>query len=229
MALGAGAFVRTHLRAAGHTDLPEPSGDRLRVLLVIGRPGGSGDVPFRSVASRLVRGGADQMQGLDLDVLRPATFQRLSEMLHAAHDAGRPYHVVHFDGHGTWLDLTDLDFEPGGNGEDSSATAALQGRSSGGVDVSPWRYGVSAAGPVRPGQHGYLLFEDPASEARSQFVDGPILGRLLTATGVPVLVLNAGRSAYAEARDQPSRIRFDQRMAARLAERTRVSWRGTAA
>ena len=112
VALAAGAFVRTHLRAAGHPDLPEPSGDRLRVLLVICRPGGREDVPFRSVASRLVRGGAGQMEGLDLDVLRPATFARLSQVLHAAHDAGRPYHVVHFDGHGTWLDLADLGIEP---------------------------------------------------------------------------------------------------------------------
>jgi hypothetical protein len=56
---------------------------------------------------------------------------------------------------------------------------------------------------VRPGQHGYLLFEDPKSEENQQLVDGPTLGRLLIATGVPVLVLNACRSAYAEARDQP--------------------------
>jgi len=177
LALGAKAFVRTHLRAAGHPDLPEPAGDRLRVLLVICRPGGRADVPFRSVASRLVRGGAEQMAGLDLDVLRPATFARLSEVLHSAHAAGRPYHVVHFDGHGTWVDVTDL----------------------AGVDLSPHRY----LAPVRSGQHGYLLFEDPGSEQNQQFVDGPTLGRLLTETGVPVLVLNACRSAYAEAVQAP--------------------------
>jgi hypothetical protein len=39
VALGAGEFVRTHLRSAGPANLPEPSGDRLRVLLVIARPG----------------------------------------------------------------------------------------------------------------------------------------------------------------------------------------------
>jgi len=189
--LGAGAFVRTHLRAAGHPDLPEPSGERLRVLLVICRPGGREDVPFRSVASRLVRGGADRMEGLDLDVLRPATFARLSQALRAAHDAGRPYHVVHFDGHGTWLDLADLS-----KGPDEPAGG-------GGVDLSPYLYGVSTAGPVRPGQHGYLLFEDPASEQNQQLVDGPALGRLLVDTSVPVLVLNACRSAYTQARDQP--------------------------
>src|SRR5215472_3244757 len=120
VALAAGAFVRTHLRAEGHPDLPDPAGDRLRVLLVICRPGGRADVPFRSVASRLVRGGAEQMEGLDLDVLRPATFSRLSQVLRTAHRAGRPYHVVHFDGHGTYLNLQDLGIEPDGAGDSSS-------------------------------------------------------------------------------------------------------------
>ncbi len=89
VALGAGAFVRTHARAAGHPRLPAPAGDRLRVLLVICRPGGRDDVPFRSVASRLVRGGADQMAGLDLDVLRPPTFARLAAGA-ARRQGGRP-------------------------------------------------------------------------------------------------------------------------------------------
>jgi tetratricopeptide (TPR) repeat protein len=191
LALSSAAFVRTHRQAAGHPDLPEPSGDRLRVLLVICRPGGREDVPFRSVASRLVRGGADQIEGLDLDVLRPATFARLSKVLRAAHAAGSPYHVVHFDGHGSYVDLTDLGFRPDGGGGGSA------------VLLTPHMYGISVAGSVRRGQHGYLIFEDPDSEGNQQLVDGPALGRLLTATGVPVLVLNACRSAYTEARDQP--------------------------
>jgi hypothetical protein len=193
--LGAGAFVRTHLRAAGHPALPEPSGDRLRVLLAICRPGGRADVPFRSVASRLVRGGADQMAGLDLDVLRPATFARLGAVLRAAKDAGRPYHVVHFDGHGTYLDLEDLGFTPDRTGG---------GGGGAGLALSRDKYGVSVAGPARTGQHGYLLFEDPHNTENQQLVDGPTLGRLLISTGVPVLVLNACRSAYTEAAEKPA-------------------------
>src|SRR6266568_3627330 len=38
------------------------------------------------------------------------------EVLRAAHAAGRPYHVVHFDGHGSYLDLTGLGFKPDGGG-----------------------------------------------------------------------------------------------------------------
>ena len=114
LAIGAGEFVRTHLQTAGQVNLPRPAGDELRVLLVICRPGGREDVPFRSVASRLVRGGADRMEGLRLEVLRPATFARLSEVLRQAADAGQPYHVVHFDGHGTFVDLAELSGQGGG-------------------------------------------------------------------------------------------------------------------
>ena len=50
----AGAFVRTLAEAAVEVPVPEAA-ERLRVLLVICRPGGAADVPFRSVASHLVR------------------------------------------------------------------------------------------------------------------------------------------------------------------------------
>lgn len=194
LALDAEVFVRTHLRAAPRVRLPEAGGDRLRVLLVICRPGRDEDVPFRSVAGQLARGGGAEMDGLDLDVLRPATFARLDQVLHDAAAAGRPYHVVHFDGHGTYLDVTDLE-------EDGDGAAG--GGVGGGIRVSPLRYGLSVAGPVRAGEHGYLIFEDPDGPANQQLVGGPTLGRLLAATGVPVLVLNACRSAYTEASPQP--------------------------
>ena len=150
LALSAGTFVRTHLQAA-RADLPPPSGDRLRVLLVICRPGGRADVPFRSVASRLVRGGGAAMDGLDLDVLRPATFARLDEVLHEAAEAGRPYHVVHFDGHGTYLDVTSLHPEGGDESEDDPADQGGTGGGGGGIGMSPLRYGVSVAGRCAPG------------------------------------------------------------------------------
>jgi hypothetical protein len=192
--LGAGEFVRTHLQAARQAVLPQPAGDRLRVLLVICRPGGGDDVPFRSVASRLVRGGGQAVEGLDLDVLRPATFARLAEVLREAAAAGRPYHVVHFDGHGAYVDVTEL-------AED--VEEAADSEAGGGLPFSPLSYRPSVAGPVRPGRHGYLLFEDPSRASNQQLVDGPTLGGLLAETGVPVLVLNACRSAYAEAPQAP--------------------------
>jgi hypothetical protein len=106
LALQAGSFVRVNhtvnqpVDAARGTDTD--TGDELRVLLVICRPAGRVDVPFRSVASRLVHLAGNSGR-LAVDVLRPPTFARLTEVVDAAFRAGRPFHVVHFDGHGTYL------------------------------------------------------------------------------------------------------------------------------
>ena len=132
-------------------------------------------MPFRSVASRLVRSGAEQMRGLDLDVLRPPTYKRLAQVLRAAQDSGRPYGIVHFDGHGTYLDLTAEN------------------------DTEPTWVPPPTAGPIRHGSHGYLVFEDPTTASNQQLVDGPSLAALLAETDVPALVLGAALSAYAEA------------------------------
>ncbi len=188
LVLAAAQFVRIHRQTSTPVPRPEPGSAGLRVLLVICRPGGRDDVPFRSVASRLVRGGVDRLPWLQLDVLRPATFARLGEVLRAAADADRPYHVVHFDGHGAYQDATQLT-DPDDEG--------------GGVSVSALKYGVSLAGPIRPGRHGYLLFEDPKVATNQQLVDGPTLAKLLVRHRVPVLVLNACRSAYTEPQPDP--------------------------
>jgi tetratricopeptide (TPR) repeat protein len=186
VALRAASFVRIHSQPARPVQLPElSSGDHLRVLLVICRPAGREDVPFRSVASHLVRSDAQTaLPGLELDVLRPPTFGQLSRVLHAAAARGQPYHVVHFDGHGIYIELTSPNNHNGGP-----------------VEVSAHRYATVA--PPRPGQHGYLVFEKPSETSNQELVDGPTLGALLAQTGVPVLVLNACRSAYAEAPTQP--------------------------
>ena len=55
VALRAGAFVRVQRQAAQRPQLPQVTGDTIRVLLVICRPAGDEDVPFQSVASHLVR------------------------------------------------------------------------------------------------------------------------------------------------------------------------------
>lgn len=64
--------------------------------------------------------------------------------------------------------------------------------------MSPLRYG-----DPRSGAHGYLLFEQPEAPDNVRYVNGPELGDLLARTGVPLLVLNACRSAYAELATTP--------------------------
>ncbi len=182
LALRAGAFVRSNPQPARLLTPPDQAVQRLRILLVICRPGGATDVPFRSVASHLVRVSKDARQAFDLDVLRPPTFARLGQVLRAARDRGQPYHVVHFDGHGTWTNLAQLEGEGGG----------------GAGGLSPLRYG-----DPRSGAHGYLLFEDPEARGNVRYVNGPQLGDLLAQTDVPVLMLNACRSAHAELATTP--------------------------
>jgi tetratricopeptide (TPR) repeat protein len=181
LAVRAGAFVRALAEAAAPVAVPRAQ-ETLRVLLVICRPGGRADVPFRSVASHLVRLSSDAREAFQLDVLRPPTYAQLSRVLRAARTAGAPYHVVHFDGHGAWLD--------------DDAVAA--GRA-GGFDQQRF----SMLSPARPGSHGYLVFEDPSVKENQQLVDGPALGQLLVDGGVPVLVLNACRSAHAGLATEP--------------------------
>lgn len=181
LAVRAGAFVRALAEAAAPVVVP-PAPGTLRVLLVICRPGGRSDVPFRSVASHLVRLSSGAREVFQLDVLRPPTFAKLSRVLQAAKAAGSPYHVVHFDGHGAWL------------GDETVAAGSV-----GGFD----RQQFSVLSPPRPGSHGYLVFEDPSVKENQQLVDGPALGQLLVDGEVPVLVLNACRSAHAGLATEP--------------------------
>ena len=85
VSLRAGAFVRALAGTAAEVPVPQAAG-RLRVLLVICRPGGAVDVPFRSVASYLVRLSRQAREVLELEVLRPPTFAQLATVLHAARD-----------------------------------------------------------------------------------------------------------------------------------------------
>jgi hypothetical protein len=178
LALDAGELVRAHPQAALAPRLPKDE-IPVRVLLVISRPGVI-DVPYRSVAHHLARLRETSIGSLQLDVLRPPTFAQLTRVLQAARDNGIPYQVVHFDGHGVW----------GDPGDDQWLTAVIPPA----AGTGPGRWLASAG---RPGAHGYLLFENPALAGNVQLVDGPALGNLLADAGVPVLILNACRSAHA--------------------------------
>src|ERR1022692_4172180 len=101
LALRARAFVRSTHDAVARPMLPQSAGGPIRVLLVICRPRGRDGVPCRSGARRVLEGlrGSDAVR---LTVLRPPNFERLAHVLREAQAAGEPYHLVHFDGHGTW-------------------------------------------------------------------------------------------------------------------------------
>ncbi len=177
LALRAAVFARAHPQPAQRPQVPRTKSGPIRILLVICRPRANDDVPFRSVASRLIKGLSEENQATyQLDVLRPPSFEQLAKVLRRAKSERKPYHVVHFDGHGLYAELT-------GAGH---AAQVLQ-------QLFPV---ISSAS--RTGRHGFLLFENPQHPENVALIDGPTLGNLLAETDVPVLLLNACRSAHAD-------------------------------
>ena len=184
VALGAGGISRT-LNVADAAGTLQVPGGKLRVLMVISRPAGAADVGYQMVARPLLER-LDAVRGeVSLTVLRPPTFDALRDALREAADAGEPFHVVHFDGHG-----------------------AMPGRSAGGSHGSGG--GVGGRPPMMAGVgEGVLAFEKPGgggdlAGGGGRTGGGPIgdadlikasqVAQVLAEGKVPVVVLNACQS-----------------------------------
>jgi len=163
VALREGGISRS-LPVAGGADTLEVPGGRLRVLMVIARPAGTADVGYQMVARPLLER-LDAVRGeVHLTVLRPPTFDALAETVRQAADAGEPFHVVHFDGHGV------MPGRRGGGG------GVIEGR--------PWM--MAGAG------EGVLAFEQ--SGGGSDLVTASKVAGVLAQGRVPVVVVNACQS-----------------------------------
>jgi tetratricopeptide (TPR) repeat protein len=177
IALRVQAFVRVQSNPnLNFVPVPPADEGRIRLLYVVCRPGGTGDVSLRAIANRLLQDLGGDLARFEITALRPPTFEQLQRALTDAKAAGRPYHIVHFDGHGVYEDLSN-------------------------TVLADWlkTMSVLTLGGPRTGKHGYLLFEHPGSREKMRPVSGEELGKLLHDTGVPVLALNACQSAMHEA------------------------------
>ncbi len=76
----------------------------IRVLLISARPedDACGYLDHRASALPLVAATEELGEVLQLSLLHPATYPALEAELARAQQAGEPYHVVHFDGHGVY-------------------------------------------------------------------------------------------------------------------------------
>jgi tetratricopeptide (TPR) repeat protein len=92
--------VSRSLRAAALGESFAVEGDVLRVLMVISRPAGTRDVGYRMVARPLLERLEAVRGRVELVVLRPPTLDALERTLAREREAGRPFQIVHFDGHG---------------------------------------------------------------------------------------------------------------------------------
>jgi tetratricopeptide (TPR) repeat protein len=163
VALGAGGISRS-LPVADAAATLEVLGGKLRVLMVISRPAGTDDVGYQMVARPLLERLEAVRGEVELTVLRPPTFDALRQTVTQAADAGEPFHVVHFDGHG-----------------------AMPGRAGGGGAV----IGERPAMMARPGE-GVLAFEQPGGG--SDPIGASKVAAALAGGRVPVAVLNACQS-----------------------------------
>ena len=171
VALGAGGISRSLPVAGGAGTLDVPGG-RLRVLMVISRPAGTQDVGYQLVGRPLLDRLAAVRGEVSLSVLRPPTFGALRQVVMKAADAGEPFHVVHFDGHGV-----------------------MPGRVHGVMPDSPLGGAVieGRAGMMVPGAgEGVLVFERPGGGA--DHVGASKVAAVLAEGRVPVVVLNAAQS-----------------------------------
>ena len=163
VALGLAGVSRA-LPVAELTQTAVIPGGRLRVLMVISRPAGTGDVGYRMIGRPLLERLNAVRGHVDLVVLRPPTLNALHDALAEAVAAGRPFHIVHFDGHG-----------------------ALPGRDAGAGGLGR-RPGMMAS----QAREGVLAFEGPSGGVDA--VPASRLASVLKNAGVPVVVLNACQS-----------------------------------
>lgn len=113
-------------------------GEHLRVLMVIARPRGTEDVGYRVIARPLLKRLEAVRGRVELVVLRPPTLENLRTVLGEAQAGGKPFQVVHFDGHGAFGDVSAAE----GSGSDGSLGGSPQGilvfeRPGGGTDLVP--------------------------------------------------------------------------------------------
>ncbi len=139
-------------------DLPKETERRplplpLRMLYIVSRPADTGFIDPRLTTRSLMTAIDPLSEDVRLDFCRPPTLVRMEEMLRDGQAADEPYHVVHFDGHGTYLPEAQI---------------------------------------------GALCFEQPddaSGTSRTDLVRADRLGDLLAKYRIPLVVLEACRSA----------------------------------
>lgn len=75
----------------------------LRLLIVVSRPADLGWIDPRLTTPAMLDALETLGEQVAIDFCRPPTLARMEEMLAGAKDRGEPYRVVHFEGHGTYL------------------------------------------------------------------------------------------------------------------------------
>ena len=150
---------------------PSPT---INLLVVTARPGEESDVGYRTISRPLIEAIQRAKLRVNVELLRPGTFEALSNHLSQKGKEGY-YHIVHFDAHGGLM--TYEQFQQG-SAQNRYVYQARYGRS----DMQPYD-GVKA-----------FLFLEGESKGTSDPVEATELAELLRGKGIPICILNACQS-----------------------------------
>jgi hypothetical protein len=101
-----GLTIRRRLTHGGSVAAEPPTGLPLRLLLIVSRPEDTGFIDPRTSTRPVLDALARTPGGVVVDFCEPPTLPELERQLAAARRERRPYHIVHFDGHGQYYPET---------------------------------------------------------------------------------------------------------------------------
>jgi hypothetical protein len=106
LALASRSFVRGTSWAPTTPEWPQRASP-LKILFVVSRLEGDFDVAPDNIAEPLAQVLAEDADSrFHIDHLETATLEALEARLHGAAQSGQPYHIVHFDGHGQFQQVS---------------------------------------------------------------------------------------------------------------------------
>ncbi|MFN6154195.1 MAG: CHAT domain-containing protein, partial [Dolichospermum sp.] len=157
--------------AVGSVNLP-PS-PVINLLVVVARPDEEKDVGYRTISRPLLELIENGQLRVKVELLRPGTYQALSQHLEAK--GANFYHIIHLDMHGALLTCEQVQ-------KPSAVNRYLFKGRYGRDDLQPFE-GVKA----------FLAFEGE-NQGKVDLVEASELAALLTGKGIPVCILNACQS-----------------------------------
>jgi hypothetical protein len=169
----------------------------LNLLVLTARPGEARDVGYRTITRPLVGTLRQAQLRVDVDFVRPGTWQALVERLEATtrdHGAGY-YHAVHFDLHGGLLTYEEFANQKAPTRADGLTLRGRWGRG----EIAPYQ-----------GSKAFLCFQ-PTKDDPSGLGEAKELAELLLKHKIPIAILNACQSGKQVGAEESS-------LAARLLE-----------
>jgi len=149
----------------------------LNILLVVARPDKANDVSYRTISRPLVEMVRDARLPVNLEILRPGTYQALMQHLETvSNERGKGfYHAIHFDLHGAVLSWEQI--------QAGHAAGRLVFYDYGRAELQKFE-----------GKQAFIFLQHEES-GKSTPIAAADLTRLLTQHGIPLVILNACQSA----------------------------------